>query len=100
MMKDKHAYQFCTNLLELRFKDVRLRRALKQVDDTIDTLVQNEFASIFLLSYAHYLPGNEMAPFVAYCKNSVRKKLQSLKGASMEAIPPKYLPRSSRRCWM
>jgi hypothetical protein len=58
-------------LKQLKFKDVRLRRILKRIDQGLGTLIANENAAQIILIYVTLLPPNEMADFVSYCQEEV-----------------------------
>lgn len=66
-MKNKNGSLFCQSLLELKFKDVRLRRVLKKIDENLQSLIADPNAALIVLAYAGQLPPSEMEAFVDYC---------------------------------
>jgi hypothetical protein len=57
--------------MQLKFKDVRLRRILKKIDQNLGSLIADENAAQIILTYVTLLPPNEMADFVSYCQQEV-----------------------------
>lgn len=71
-MKNKNGYLFCQSLIELKFRDVRLRRVLKKIDMNLASLIADPYASLIVLSYANLLPPADMQEFVEYCKTDFK----------------------------
>lgn len=71
-MKHKNGYLFCQSLIELKFKDIRLRRVLKKIDSNLASLIADPYAALIVLSYANMLPSADMQAFVDYCKKNFR----------------------------
>jgi hypothetical protein len=65
---DKNGLLLSQSLIDLKFKDVRLRRSLKRIDSNLKELMADENAPSVILIYANQLPSSDMEDFVEYCK--------------------------------
>ena len=72
LIRNKQGALFCQSLIDVKFKDVRLRRVLKRIDKNLPELIQDETGSQTVLAYVTVLPPAEMADFVEYCKSNFR----------------------------
>ena len=72
LLSNKHGHLFCQNLLELKFKDVRLRRILKKIDQSLKPLMEDYNSAQIVLAYVTQLPPNEMQDFIEYCQKDPR----------------------------
>ena len=68
LMKNKNGYLFCQSIIENKFKDIRLRRVLKKIDQNLPELIDDPYASLIVLTYVNLLSSNDMEAFVEYCK--------------------------------
>lgn len=69
IIKHKNGLLLSQSLIDLKFKDVRLRRSLKRIDKHLNELMVDENAPSVILIYANQLPPSEMEDFVEYCKS-------------------------------
>lgn len=72
LVRNKHGALFCQSLIDVKFKDVRLRRVLKRIDKNLPELIQDDTSAQTVLAYVTVLPPAEMADFVEYCKSNFR----------------------------
>lgn len=72
IIKHKDGLLFSQSLIDLKFKDVRLRRSLKRIDGSLAELMADQHASLVVLIYANQLPSSDMEDFVEYCKKEYR----------------------------
>lgn len=68
IIKHKNGLLLSQSLIDLKFKDVRLRRSLKGIDKHLKELMADENAPSVILIYANQLPPSDMEDFVEYCK--------------------------------
>ena len=68
LIHNKHGALFCQTMIDVKFKDVRLRRVLKRIDKNLEKWVQEETSAQTVLTYVTMLPPAEMGDFVEYCK--------------------------------
>lgn len=72
LIKHKNGLLFSQSLIDLKFKDVRLRRSLKHIDKSLGELMADDHAPHVILIYANQLPASDMEDFVDYCKSEFR----------------------------
>ena len=72
IIKHKNGLLLSQSLIDLKFKDVRLRRSLKRIDDNLADLMADQYAPLVVLTYANQLPSSDMEDFVEYCKKEFR----------------------------
>jgi len=72
LIKHNNGLLFSQNLIELKFKDVRLRRTLKRIDKNLAELMADQNAPQVVWAYANQLPSSDMEDFVEYCKKEYR----------------------------
>jgi hypothetical protein len=77
IIKHKFGLLFSQSLIDLKFKDVRLRRSLKRIDDSLAELMADQQAQLVVLIYANQLPSSDMEDFVEYCKKEYRACLDN-----------------------
>lgn len=68
LITHKNGLLLCQNLIDLKFKDVRLRRSLKRIDRSLKELMADEIAPSVILIYANQLPSSDLEDFVEFCK--------------------------------
>lgn len=72
LIKHKNGLLFSQSLIDLKFRDVRLRRCLKRIDGSLEELMAEQHAPLVVLTYANQLPPSDMEDFVEYCKKEYR----------------------------
>lgn len=67
-----HGCLFCQSLIEFKYKDVRLKRFMKQIDDNIYRLINDEYGVQVVLTYVTQVPQAELSDMVKFFKKEYK----------------------------
>lgn len=77
LITHKHGLLFSQSIIDLRFRDVRLRRSLKRIDQNLAFLMADDHAPHVILIYVSQLSSADLGAFVDYCKHEYRMCLDN-----------------------
>lgn len=73
LVKDQYGIKYCQKIVEVKFKDKRVKRTIKRLVNHLEDFIMDKYASLCVLSYVNQTTGDELNTIAEFCKENVKK---------------------------